>query len=126
MVTSTDNAIPSKLATIFFANATVVLIGIAVFAFIGAIAVVHIISTQRKKEQLKRRHFIASFAHDIRTPLAVLLTNNEVALYDVQDAALQKVLHDNIEEIKNITEILNSRLLLNMYNPPKSPQNNTF
>ena len=114
------NPTPSRLETILPEGTTIVLVGIVIFTFFSAAITAQRIFTQTRDELVQRKQFITSLAHQIRTPLAVLLTNNEVALYSVQDQETKKVLDDNIEEVKNITDILNNLLLLNKLNSKES------
>jgi signal transduction histidine kinase len=99
---------------------TFILVGIVFFAFFCAAFAAQKIITPTRDEHTQHKSFISSLAHEMRTPLSVLLTNNEVALYDVHDAELKKVLDDNIEEVKNITDILNNLLLFNKFNSQAS------
>lgn len=66
---------------------------------------------------ITQRHFIASIAHELRTPLAILKTQNEVAKLDVDTASpVGETLDQNIIEVDHITEILNNLLLFNRVN----------
>lgn len=61
-----------------------------------------------------QRRFIASVAHELRTPLAILKTQNEVAKLDADMTSfVGETLGQNVEEIDHITEILNNLLLFN-------------
>ena len=99
---------------------TFILVGMVFFAFFCAVFVARKIITLTRHERTQHKSFIGSLAHEMRTPLAVLLTNNEVALYDVQDTELKQVLVDNIEEVKSITDILNNLLLFSKFNSQAS------
>ncbi len=63
---------------------------------------------------IMQKHFIGSAAHELRTPLAVLKTQTEVAKLDVEPGSyLAEVLEQNIQEINHMTAILNNLLLFN-------------
>ncbi len=63
---------------------------------------------------ITQRRFIESISHELRTSLAVLKTQNEVAKLDstIQEA-IGDTLDQNITEIDHINEILNNLLLFN-------------
>lgn len=63
---------------------------------------------------IAQKRFIESIAHELRTSLAVLKTQNEVAKMDTEVVgAAEETLDQNIKEIDHITEILNNLLLFN-------------
>ena len=64
-----------------------------------------------------QKRFIGSAAHELRTPLAILKTNNEVALYDVaKNNPLRTLLEENVEDVNHLTEIINNLMLLHRTN----------
>lgn len=64
-----------------------------------------------------QKKFIGSAAHELRTPMAILKTNNEVALFDLPgDHPLRSLLEENIDDINHVTEIINNLLLLHRTN----------
>ena len=87
----------------------IVLSAMVVFAAITGIIAAHITLVPTRQEFLHRRRFITAVAHELRTPLAVLRTNNEVALYDVhKNSPIKSVLEENVEQTKMIANILNN------------------
>lgn len=99
---------------------TFILVSIVFFAFFCSAVIAQITITPTKEELTQRKRFITSIAHEMRTPLAIIRTNNEVALYDITDTELKKVLNDNIEEIKNITSIINNLLIFSGFSSKES------
>jgi signal transduction histidine kinase len=97
-----------------------ILVGIVFFAFFCSVVIAQITITPTRDELTQRKRFITSVAHEMRTPLAILRTNNEVALYDLKDTELKKVLNDNIEEVKNITDIINNLLIFSGFSSKES------
>jgi signal transduction histidine kinase len=86
--------------------------GMVVFAMITGVIAAHITLVPTRDEFSQRKRFITAVAHELRTPIAVLRTSNEVALYDVEDdSPMKKVLLDNIEETKSIANILNNLVI---------------
>lgn len=86
---------------------------VAMSVVFGALAA-HISLKPVRESLAAQKHFISSLAHELRTPLAVLRVENEVAALETPpDAQLSDVLARNLEEIDRITEILNNLLLIN-------------
>jgi two-component system phosphate regulon sensor histidine kinase PhoR len=89
-----------------------ILCGMVVFASITGVIAAHITLVPTKDEFALRKKFITAVAHELRTPLAVLRTSNEVALYDLDDhESIKSVLIGNIEETKFIANILNNLVI---------------
>ncbi len=89
-----------------------VLCSMVFFAAITGVLAAHITLVPTRNEFAQRKKFITAVAHELRTPLAVLRTSNEVALYDVHDTpAVRKTLEENIEETKHIANILNNLVI---------------
>jgi signal transduction histidine kinase len=87
----------------------IVLLSMVLFSIVTAIIAAHITLVPTRLEFAQRKRFIVGIAHELRTPLAVLRTANEVAMFDVSpDSPFRQVLTDNIEEIKHISNILNN------------------
>lgn len=68
---------------------------------------------------VSQKQFIGNVAHELRTPLAVMKTNIEVALDDgTLDVALRRTLHENVEELDRASDIINNLLTFNtLLNP---------
>jgi len=98
-----------------------VLIGMVLFSIIVGIVAAHITLVPTRDEFIQRKKFITSIAHELRTPLAFLRTNNEVALYESDiNPQHKQVLHDNIAEIKHITHILNNLVVFSRVDAAES------
>jgi signal transduction histidine kinase len=60
-----------------------------------------------------QKQFIGNVAHELRTPLSVIKTNTEVALFDDGiSAELKQMLRSNVEELDRLSEIINNLLSL--------------
>lgn len=60
-----------------------------------------------------QKQFIGNVAHELRTPLAVIKTNTEVALLDTTvQRDLREILLSNVEELDRISQIINNLLSL--------------
>ncbi len=62
----------------------------------------------------RERRFLADAAHELRTPLSVMKSGNEVVLRGETDISprLKRLLTENVEEIDSLTRIANGLLLL--------------
>ncbi len=56
--------------------------------------------------------FNADVAHELCTPLATLIANNELALRRPEQADMREVLASNLEELHRLTGIVNDMLFL--------------
>ncbi len=89
-----------------------VLSSMVFFAAITGVLAAHITLVPTRNEFAQRKKFITAVAHELRTPLAVLRTSNEVALYDVYDTeSVRSTLEENIEETKHMANILNNLVI---------------
>jgi signal transduction histidine kinase len=60
-----------------------------------------------------QKQFIGNIAHELRTPLAIIKTNTEVALLDAEmSAEMKQTLQSNVEELDRVSEIINNLLSL--------------
>lgn len=95
-------------------RALFVYVGMIVFAILTSIIAAKITLAPTRRAFSQQKKFIGTIAHELRTPLAVLNTQNEVALYDVdEDNPAYEVLQENIKQVKSLTSILNNLLVFN-------------
>lgn len=91
-----------------------VLAGIVVLSVVFGMIAAHLSLRPLREALSMQRRFISSVAHELRTPLAVLRVENEVAALEVKpDHPVHITLKQNLQEIDRITEILNNLLLFN-------------
>ncbi|MEY4602359.1 MAG: hypothetical protein RL292_300 [Candidatus Parcubacteria bacterium] len=58
-----------------------------------------------------QKRFVSDIAHELRTPLAVIKTNSEVALLDESmDPEVRVIFEDTIEELDRVSSIINNLL----------------
>lgn len=90
----------------------VMIIATAVILSFGFIMVyVSLTPTRRSLERKKR--FISNIAHELRTPLAIMRTNTDVALLDKEiQSKIKSMLERNITEFDRISEIMDNLLVL--------------
>ncbi|MBU2123009.1 MAG: heavy metal sensor histidine kinase [Gammaproteobacteria bacterium] len=65
-----------------------------------------------EKAYLQMEGFNADVAHELCTPLATLIANNELALLRPEQADMREVLASNLEELHRLTGIVNDMLFL--------------
>lgn len=67
-----------------------------------------------------QKQFVGNIAHELRTPLSVLKTSTEVALFDEKlSDDLRETLLSNIEELDRMSSIINNLLSLNRLMRPE-------
>ena len=65
-----------------------------------------------EKAYLQMEGFNADVAHELCTPLATLIANNELVLLRPEQADIREVLASNLEELHRLTGIVNDMLFL--------------
>lgn len=91
-----------------------VLAGIMVLSVVFGMVAAHLSLRPMREALSMQRRFISGIAHELRTPLAVLRIENEVASLDIKsDHPVHATLKRNLEEIDRITAILNNLLIFN-------------
>jgi two-component system phosphate regulon sensor histidine kinase PhoR len=93
----------------------VTVITTAVIISFGFIMIyVSLTPTRRSLERKKR--FVGNIAHELRTPLAILRTNTDVALLDAElPPKVRAMLKRNIVEFDRVSEIMNNLLSLSNF-----------
>lgn len=91
---------------------------LTIVLFFGYI-IAHIALKPTRDALSSQKQFIGNVAHELRTPLAIIKTNIEVALLEGKlDARLRNTLLDNVDELDRTGDIINNLLSLNtLLNP---------
>ena len=88
--------------------------GIILLTILIALVSVRLAINPVRQSLMLQRRFLASVAHELRTPLAILKTQNEVALFEVAaESTIAETLRQNVQEADHMAEILNNLLLFN-------------
>lgn len=67
-----------------------------------------------------QKQFIGNVAHELRTPLSVIKTNTEIALFqEDMPAEMKQMLRSNVEELDRVSEIINNLLSLSALIKPE-------
>lgn len=102
----------------FFINIALIIGATLIFTFI----IVRASLTPARNALSAQKQFIGNIAHELRTPLAVIKTNTEVALLDDLPSELRIALKDNVSELDRASEILNNLLSLSTLLRPEHMQ----
>src|SRR5581483_3579906 len=95
-------------------------IGSVLFGGISWVALVRAMLRPARDTLHYQKLFISNVAHELRTPLAVIKTETEVALLDDSlNPNMRKVLVEIMGELDRISEIINNLLSLNKLNRPE-------
>lgn len=111
--TATESDFTSTLDLVindqFYPTATIVVATTFCFGFITT----YIALTPTRRSLERKKRFINNVAHEIRTPLAIVRTNTEVALFDetIPDH-LREALNENVSELDRIGKIMDNLLTL--------------
>lgn len=100
-----ENTTTEQFLTVAVAVTAVVLC----FGFIMA----YIALTPTKNSFERKKRFVSNIAHEIRTPIAVIRTNTDVALMDPHvPSSLRETLRENLTELEKVTAIMNNLMSL--------------
>jgi signal transduction histidine kinase len=68
----------------------------------------------------RQKQFIGNIAHELRTPLAIIKTNTEVALFDEKlDPQVRQTFQDTLSELDRMSEIINNLLTFDSLTRPR-------
>jgi len=95
---------------------------IALYVLFGFIIARFALWPTRNSLQFQKR-FIGNIAHEIRTPLAIIKTNTEVALFDEKlPADVRETFTDTLTELDRISETINNLLSFDTLTRPRRMQ----
>jgi len=88
-------------------TATGVLVAAAIFSWL----ITRMALTPTRDALDSQKQFVGNIAHELRTPLSIIKTNTEVALFNERlDTDTAEMLRSNVEELDRISHIINNLL----------------
>lgn len=104
-------------------TATGVLIAAAVFSWL----ITRMALSPTRNALDSQKQFVGNIAHELRTPLSIIKTNTEVALFNQGlDGDTRDILKSNVEELDRISHIINNLLSMSaLLRPEKMEFTNT-
>lgn len=118
---SESSAIIDEVHKIREQNFGLVLLFIAVTTILFGYIIARVTLAPARNALTAQKQFIGNIAHELRTPLAIIKTNTEIALIEQRmNKDMREVHISNIEELDRISEIINNLLSLSaLINPEK-------
>lgn len=95
-------------ATTLVVICTLVLIGAAIFSYLIA----HLALKPTRNALESQKQFVSNVAHELRTPLSIIKTNAEVALFTEPPGKTRVMLEGTVDELDRISDIINNLLSL--------------
>jgi signal transduction histidine kinase len=106
-------AIVTEIEQIRTQNLWIVIVFVALVTVFFGYLIAHVTLKPARNALTSQKQFIGNIAHELRTPLAVIKANTEVALLDSAVAeSMREMLLSNVEELDRISEIINNLLSL--------------
>ncbi len=113
-------SIVEELQHIKTENLWIIIVAIVLITALFAYIIARVTLTPTRNALAAQKQFIGNIAHELRTPLAILKTNTEVALLDTEVAPdMKATLESNIEELDRMGEIINNLLSLSTLVKPE-------
>ncbi len=114
--TLSEKEILESLSSIKTRDFGIIFLFTAFVTTIFGYSVAHVTFAPARNALASQKRFISNIAHELRTPLAIIKTNSEVALLSsVLHTDTRRMIKSNIEELDRIADIINNLLSLNNF-----------
>ncbi|MDB5225749.1 MAG: sensor histidine kinase [Candidatus Adlerbacteria bacterium] len=107
-----------------YAQSSIVMLGLLFVAAVAAAGLLIRFSLRPARDNLRHQKlFISNVAHELRTPLSIIKTTSEVALFDESlEPEIKASFQEIIGELNRVSEIINNLLSLNALARPERMQ----
>lgn len=113
--------LPSAIALVREQAFSTVFLFVALLTALFSYIVTRFALRPTRKALASQKRFIGDIAHELRTPLAVIKTSTEVALFDSNVAPdTRSLLESTLVEIDRVSEIIHNLLSMNSFTRPQA------
>lgn len=120
-VSTSADSLPQTIQQVRTRTYTIVFMGLVVLNLLFGYLMAHFALRPTRQTISFQKRFIGNIAHEIRTPLAIIKTSTEVALFDPhisKDA--KETMEETIVELNRISETINNLLSFDSLTRPKT------
>lgn len=118
--TTTADSLPASLDDVRSTTALYAFLGIVVLNLLFGFLIARFALWPTRNSLQFQKRFIGNIAHEIRTPLAIIKTNTEVALFDPKlPRAVRETFEQTVTELDRISETINNLLSFDTLTRPR-------